>query len=259
MKLKRSETLSVLYCEREWDLAPGASYGPVVRNVYIIECCEEGFGGVVINGKEFPVSPRSCYVLLPGDAVIHKADEKNPRRGFWCAVDGVALGRYFATAGISSHQPFAPSELFDALSSCLHRMVEAWQTDSAGTSLLLISCLYEFLGTLLSQKPRVSDEETWLGKALGMMESRYHEPLSVSEIASSVGLERGYFSTLFKKKTGFGPHAYLTRLRVQKAAHLLESTELGISDVALSVGLNPINFSRIFKKEMGKSPLQYRK
>jgi len=258
-KERKTEDLSVLYCEEEKNLAPGACYGPVVRDIYIIECCEAGFGSVTINGKEFCVTPRSCYVILPGDSVIHKAAEENPRRGFWCAVDGFALRRYFSKSGISSDQPFAPPELYDELSLHLRRMTELWRSDSAGTALLLTACIYGFLGTLLSATSPGPGEEAWLGKALGLMESRYHEPLSVSEIAKEVGLERGYFSTIFKEKTGFGPHHYLTKLRVQKAALLLGEHSLSVAEVAVAVGLDARNFSRIFKKEMGKSPLRYRK
>ena len=43
---------TVLYCEKEYDLLPGEHYGPIIRNVYIIECCVEGYGSVIINDKE---------------------------------------------------------------------------------------------------------------------------------------------------------------------------------------------------------------
>ncbi len=258
-KEKKTEELSVLYCEEEKDLAPGACYGPVVRDIYIVECCEAGYGSVIINGKEFAVTPRSCYVLLPGDSVVHTAAKENPRRGFWCAIDGIALGRHFSKSGISSEQPFAPPELYDELAAHLRRMAELWRSDSAGTPLLLTACVYGFLGTLLSATAAGPAEEAWLGKALGLMETRYHEPLSVAEMAKEVGLERGYFSTIFKEKTGLGPHHYLTKLRVQKAAALLADPSRSVGEVAVAVGLDAGNFSRIFKKEMGKSPLQYRK
>lgn len=258
-KEKKSEAISVLYCEEERNLAPGARYGPVVRDIYIVECCEEGYGSVIVNGIEFPVTPRSCYVLFPGDTVIHTASANNPRRGFWCALDGVSLGRYFAKSGISSAQPFAPAALYESLSAKLRRMASLWHRDSAGTPLLLTAEAYGLLGTLLSETSSEPEEEAWLEKALGFLETRYHDPVSVRDMADEVHLDRGYFSTLFKEKTGLSPHRYLTKLRVQKAALLLGDPSHSIAEVATAVGLDPRNFSRIFKGEMGKSPLQYRK
>lgn len=249
---------SVCYCEEERNLAPGARFGPVIRDIYIIECCTEGYGSVVINGKEFAVTPGSCYVLFPGDTVIHTADRREPRRGIWCSIDGLCVGRYFALAGIDSENPFAPRELFEELSSWVRRMIDLWKTDSAATAPLLTSCVYGFFGALLRAKPAPGGGEEWVERAVGLMESRYHEALNVNLVAAEIGLERAYFSTLFKEKMGISPHRYLTSLRIRKACELL-SGNFTIGEAALSVGMDPRNFSRIFKKETGKTPLEYKK
>ena len=47
------QTPAVLYCEKEYNLLPGERYGPIIRNVYIIECCVEGYGSVTVNNKEY--------------------------------------------------------------------------------------------------------------------------------------------------------------------------------------------------------------
>ncbi|MBR7165342.1 MAG: AraC family transcriptional regulator [Clostridia bacterium] len=253
------EALTVCYCEEEMNLKPGARFGPVIRDIYIIECCTEGFGSVIINGREFPVGPGSCYVLLPGDTVIHTADTKCPRKGIWCSVDGLELGRLLAQAGITSSAPFAPPELFHELCAWVKRMVGVWRSDSAGAPLTLTSCIYGFFGTLLRSRQSPATGEEWVERALGLMESRYHERLNVEEIAGEIGLERAYFSTLFKEKTGMSPHRYLTSLRVRKACGLLSDPDQSVSQVAELVGLDPRNFARIFKNETGKTPLAYRK
>ena len=60
------EDISVIYAERE-NVRPGSCYGPVIRSVYILECCTGGVGSVIINGTEHPISAGCCYMLLPGD------------------------------------------------------------------------------------------------------------------------------------------------------------------------------------------------
>lgn len=133
---------TVLYCEKEYNLLPGECYGPIIRNVYIIECCVEGYGSVIINEKEFSISPGDCYILFPGDTVIHTADSNEPRKGYWCAVDGLDLGFVFKEAGISSDFPFAPPELFSELCNCIQKMVAEWGCGDAGESLRETSCIY---------------------------------------------------------------------------------------------------------------------
>ena len=248
---------TVLHCEKEDYLLPGQRFGPVIRSVYIIECCEEGYGSVVVNGREFPVTPGDCYILLPGDLVAHTADDRNPRKGYWCAVDGLELGRYFKAGGISSENPFAPREDFQELCGWLKKIWAEWNTGDGGTALRETACIYGFLGTLLRRKPPIGGED-WVQRALGLMETRYHEPLGVEEIAQEIGLERSYFSVLFKEKTGHSPHRYLTALRIGKACDLMKGEHCSVAEAAEAVGLDPRNFARLFKRETGKTPLEYK-
>jgi hypothetical protein len=130
-----SKSPVVLYCEKEYNLLPGECYGPIIRNIYLIECCVEGFGSVIINGKTFPVKPGDCYILLPGDTIVHTADNINPRKGYWCAIDGLDLGYIFKEAGISSASPFASPQLFEELCNCIKKMVIDWDKDDGGKAL----------------------------------------------------------------------------------------------------------------------------
>ena len=85
------------------------------------------------------------------------------------------------------------------------------------------------------------------------------ERLSVQEIADAAGMSESYFSHIFKKETGHNVVDYITRLKMEKAAELLENSGAKIADVAEQIGIdNPNYFSVIFKKVMGLSPHEYR-
>lgn len=246
----------VVYCARE-QLKKGIRYGPVIREVFIIECNISGHGAVVINGRNFPFGPRSCYVLFPGDTVTHISDHADPRGGIYCAVYGLNLARHFKEAGITSETPFAPPEIFDEMRQWIEQMLEDLDKKDAGAPMRQASRIYGLLGTLLKSKTAVKRED-WVKKAIGLMETNYPDPLNVASLAQEVGLERTYFSSLFKEKTGLSPYQYLTSLRIEKACLLLEDNSNSVAQVAELVGLDPRNFSRLFKKEIGKTPLEYK-
>jgi AraC-like DNA-binding protein len=114
--------------------------------------------------------------------------------------------------------------------------------------------VYTLLGALGSSRPHIGSNAP-VNKAIGIMETTYYTKLSVSDICRGVGLERAYFSTLFKSATGVSPHAFLTKLRIEKAATLIQDG-CSVSEAAESVGLSSVNFARQCRRVTGKSPLE---
>lgn len=255
-KMYQEEAI-LCFCARDI-VRPGACYGPVIRDLYIIECCTSGTGSVVVNGREYPVGPGDCYVLLPGDTVKHTASFDNPRQGIYCAIDGAYVGRILAMAGITSEAPFAPSEVFAEVNEQMEKMLSMENEKDSGLTLRQTACIYHILGTFLRYSSVISKNSS-IQKAMNIMEAHYYERISISQLAKSVGLERCYFSTLFKEQTGQSPHRYLTGLRIRKACALMERSDCSIAQVAVSVGLEPQNFARLFKSELGSSPAAFRR
>lgn len=99
---------------------------------------------------------------------------------------------------------------------------------------------------------------TVIENAIDVMQTRYNEALNTQEIADIIGVQRSYFSTLFKAQTGLSPYRYLMQLRIQKACALLKDSDMPIAKVAETVGLNAQNFSRTFKREVGVTPHEFR-
>ena len=251
----RHQDVSVLYAEEE-HIRPGAQSGPSLRSIYIIECCTKGKGSVIIDGKEFPFQAGDAYALLPGHATTHTSDVQEPRSGFWCVLDGVFVGNVLARAGITSDNPFFPSVLFPAIRQWLQMMAEFWPCKDAGAQLRQTACAYGLLGAVLQNRP-APDNTSLVDKAIGYIQANYYENLCVDKISEQIGLERTYFSTLFRKKTGQSPHQYLTQFRIRKACQLLDTGKHTVSEAAYMVGLTPHNFSRQFKKELNLTAQEY--
>lgn len=247
----------LLKVDADKNLTPGVTYGPVIRSVYIFECCISGYGSVIINGREFSVTPGDFYILFPGDTVTHTASETNPRSGYWCALDGPGMVELLARCGISSSNPFAPKETFPILLNCMEALYTMRDETDAGGEFRRTAYIYTIIGELLRYVQK-SDSHIPIRRAIGIMETHYNTELTVQGLADAVGLERSYFSTLFKNTTGLSPHYYLTKLRIQRFCTLLKNEDIPISLAAEYVGLDPQNFARIFKRETGKTPGEYR-
>jgi two-component system response regulator YesN len=97
-------------------------------------------------------------------------------------------------------------------------------------------------------------------KAKEYIDRHYAAPdISLHTVASYVGISPNHLSTVFSQETGENFIEYLTRVRIEKAKHLLENTAMKNADIADAAGFNdPHYFSFIFKKNTGLSPREYR-
>ncbi len=245
-------------CARDENIAPGTRYGPVILELYIIECCTKGAGSVIINDREFPFSAGDAYIVCPKQKIVYTADSVTSREGVWCALDGISVSKAVTELGISGTSPFLPSELFKDVTEAVECLVNMKDEYDMGAELRRVGAVYSLLGTLLKNKAS-KEKDTWVDKAIGFIETNYYKKFSVSDIASEVGFERCYFSSFFKAQTGMSPHAYLSQVRVRRAATLISEEGCSVAEAAEMVGLDIRNFARLFKKIMGKNPGEIKK
>lgn len=86
------------------------------------------------------------------------------------------------------------------------------------------------------------------------------EPLTIQQIADSVGISRSHLESLFAKYANRRITTHINTVRVDKAASLLTLTSKDILEIALEVGYeNRQHFAREFRRRYNISPSQYRK
>ncbi|WP_425409862.1 AraC family transcriptional regulator [Hyphococcus sp.] len=124
--------------------------------------------------------------------------------------------------------------------------------------------LFEILNSLLSAHAAFSGfpKNSTSGKitrALLLIHNSSPCEWTSTSLAERVGLSRSVFSKKFKLETGVSPGAYIKRLRMQRAANLLEHPHVSIADAAEHAGYASIpSFSQAFKLEFGASPHAWR-
>lgn len=95
--------------------------------------------------------------------------------------------------------------------------------------------------------------------AIGYMKEHLQEKITLGEIAQYCYLSTYHFSHLFKKEVGMSFVDFLNKLRIEKAVHFLETTDLPIKAIAARTGFQDTNyFSRKFKMVTNLSPTEYR-
>lgn len=102
-------------------------------------------------------------------------------------------------------------------------------------------------------------ENSVINKAKEYINNHYNEDITLSDVSNYVFLSSAYFSRLFKKHCNENFSDYLMRVRIYKAAYLLENTSLKVYTIAEKVGFKTLKyFYKNFKGNMGVSPSEYR-
>ncbi|WP_436827932.1 helix-turn-helix domain-containing protein [Sphingomonas sp. DT-207] len=86
------------------------------------------------------------------------------------------------------------------------------------------------------------------------------QPISVSALATVAGVSTGHFFRSFRETSGMTPLACLQRMRIARAAEILEDEAASVTEAALRVGFSNLgHFTRVFAGIMGVLPSDYRR
>ena len=92
------------------------------------------------------------------------------------------------------------------------------------------------------------------------IQTNYKRQITLEEVSGKVGFNATYFSSLFKKETGYTFLEYLSEIRINKAKELLKDTNYSIMVICEHVGYSDIkHFTKTFVKYTSLKPNEYRK
>ena len=96
-------------------------------------------------------------------------------------------------------------------------------------------------------------------KVMDCVDSDLTGDLGLKALAALQNVNASYLSTLFHRETGKTITEYVTEIRMNNAARLIQTTHLQIQTVAQHCGIADVNyFSKVFKRHFGVTPKQFR-
>ncbi|MBQ2704060.1 MAG: AraC family transcriptional regulator [Clostridia bacterium] len=225
------------YCEKSH------GFGPATRTHWLFHFVVSGKGIFQINGKRYALSSGMMFVIPPFVETYYEADAEDPWEYIWVGFTGtppLQLNDFYNIPGAL--------RIFQHMKVChdLHN----------GKTEFILAQLWELFSFLMEENQTKEDP---INAALNLIRSQYMTPLSISQIAASVHLERTYFSKMFSERMGSSPQQYLIEHRMKQAKAFL-SLGYSVTTTATSVGYSDIYiFSKIFKQRFGESPSHYQK
>ena len=84
--------------------------------------------------------------------------------------------------------------------------------------------------------------------------------VTIRAMACAFRLSRSHLQKTFKLQTGVCMGEWITEYKLQRAANLLENSDLSVKEIAYTIGyVHPSSFIRAFERRFTEAPTGYRK
>lgn len=241
---------------------------PFSRNHCILSCPEEKNNGEIQTiGKLAPAHMETelYHLLLTGQKaeteklIFKTCDFRHCDNGSWSYLDvkqyaGRITGILYRY--VQEKCPELTAQAEEAMDNIDYYM-KCLNAPSLFASLkILLDSLWE------SGEDKSSDSSSIMQQVEQIhryIERSYHENITLTALAKQYHMDASYLSRIFSQKYGETIIAFLTRIRMEKAAELMKDQDKKLETISFLVGYDDYNyFSRVFRKKMGCSPREYR-
>jgi AraC-like DNA-binding protein len=225
---------------------------------YIIE----GEGYVKIKNNMYYPKPGELFLLPAGAIQSYGTLNDNTFGKYWC--------HFSATIGSSHLVEIVDTPIFlkvedpQKLKEQFQALIHYSKSDQISSELHIQSILLDILVLFIDKRntphANIIKHTTIdkIGDVLHYINEHMKESLSIEQLATIVNFHPNYFIKVFKDVTGSPPIQYIKNQRLEKAKHLLISSEYSVSEIADLVGMELPYFSRNFKEFTGFTATNYR-
>ncbi len=99
-----------------------------------------------------------------------------------------------------------------------------------------------------------------LARVLDYIDAEISNEIRLADLAQVAALSQSHFATAFRQSTGYSPHRWLMKRRIERAAEMLRETNLSVTEVASICGFaSSAHFADSFRSNMGASPSRWRR
>lgn len=233
-------------------------WGPGVRDIYALHYIVSGKGMLETENNMFSLQAGDSFAIFPRTEVFYYPDPQDPWEYVWVEFNGEEVQELLSMTELAIDHP--------VVTDVQHNFEPLFHIGQQGDarqfqSLRAEAKLRLLLSYYMEHYPKDSNNERtdYVSLAKQYIQHNYWNSLiTVSDIVSSVNIDRSYLFRLFKDATGMSVLSYLTAYRIQRACDLLKTSSLSIKSIAYSVGYkDQMYFSKVFKKATSYTPSEY--
>ena len=257
--------LDIFECGTQ-DCNGGYTFGPAVRDIYILEYVIKGKGYFKVEDTLIELNAGQGFLICPDLLTHFSADDKDPWSYLWIGFRGNKAAQYLEEAGFTNKNQVFNFNNIELVEKYFSSMFEGGNLNKGKTIywqahlLLLLSMHKEALSTENLNNKKIDMKEIYMKKAIEYMKLKYVHKITIQDVAHNTGIDSKYLCKIFNKYLNCSPQSFLLNIRIERACELLKYKSLSIAEIARSVGYeDQFLFSKMFKKVKNIAPTEYRK
>lgn len=221
-----------------WEICcPMHTFGPAIRQHYLIHYVTRGKGRLWMNDTCYVIEKDTMFLIRPGITAVYQADKDNPWEYCWICIDGYDVENMLNNSGFDKVNPLffdkSNGEVRDAMLNFIF-----YFSKYKNNEYMLLSRLYNIFGHMKIQMKKQQAKSIHVERAIDYIYENYSKNISVTDIAEYLGIDRTYLYRLFKEEYDMSPQKYLLNFRLKTAMNKLEGGNMSIADIAYSCGFN---------------------
>ncbi|WP_461788935.1 helix-turn-helix domain-containing protein [Pedobacter sp.] len=262
-------------------------YKPADGDYYTIKFVLSGVEKCIVNKREISIFPDSFAMLNVGTVYNSLIDSITPVNTISLSFDADfvtdfnnahQLSHHCLLNGKTDNSPSFIETLYPFTGDIQYTVMHLkHQLDKGVDNEMLMNeylyhCLLNYYGVYqkevvhklskLSFTKTKTKEEILkrLAIAKDYINSNYDKNVLLEDISACCCLSVNHLLRTFKEAYGISPYQYLIQLRINRAKHLLKSTNYPLSEIVCLIGFeNTSSFIRLFKQMVKMTPAKFRK
>lgn len=235
----------------------GHSFGPFVRNNYLLHYIYSGKGVFKAEGIEYNLHSGQMFLICPNQLTYYRADKNDPWLYRWIEFNGSMVKDILSKVGLNVKSPIYTDNADMSVGKSIYELVNLGNEKFENVMCKFWGFISSLEGDFIIDTSSTAEE--YVKQAELFIKNNIYKKISIIDLSRHIGIDRSYLSRLFKQLRGTTIQEYIISLKMNNADMYLRKSGVTVSEAGQSVGYYDSRvFSKAFKRHFGVSPSERR-
>ena len=181
-----------------WEICcPMHTFGPAIRQHYLIHYVTRGKGRLWMNDTCYVIEKDTMFLIRPGITCVYQADKDDPWEYCWICIDGYDVENMLNNSGFDKVNPLFFDKSNGEVRNAMLNFI-FYFSKYKNNEYMLLSRLYNIFGHMKIQMKKQQAKSIHVEKAIDYIYENYYKSITIIDIANYLGIDRTYLYRLFK-------------------------------------------------------------